>query len=82
MATLQAAPYNLDLNDQVIVRIKATNVVGDSANSADNSSAGVIQTIPDQVIGLATGTVDDTQIELSWTALTGDGTGGTTTVNY
>jgi hypothetical protein len=78
MATLRAAPFSLVLNDQVLAKVRAHNLLGwSTAYSPPTVAGGTIKTEPRQpptapAEGSAT---DDTQIQVDWAALTGDDTG-------
>lgn len=83
-SVLRQAPYSLEYNDLVVAKIKARNSIGWASSYSDENSVGAkIQVLPNQMAnvfeGLAT---DDTRIQISWSALTGDETGGSTILSY
>ena len=46
VTTLRSAPFNLDWGDSVFVKVKATNIYGDSLESLEGNGA-IITTSPD-----------------------------------
>lgn len=86
MITLRQAPYALELNDPVIAIVKATNLIGSTAFSVETplASAGLIATEPRAPPNPPSrgANTDDTQLHVTWPALTGDDTGGETIIHY
>jgi hypothetical protein len=64
---LQTSPFDLYWGDHVFAKVKAINVVGESAFSDLGNGAHLI-TLPDKPINLADNTAltDKTQIALTW----------------
>ena len=69
-----AAPYSLYWGDSVYAKVKATNIVGDSAESLEGNG-GVLLTNPDAPVSLANdvATTSSTTIGLTWSAGAEDG---------
>jgi hypothetical protein len=77
MEALRSTPYALVLNDAVIARIRAYNPIGWSAYSPQTATGGTITTepgIPPNPVAEGANT-DDTQLHITWQALTGDDAG-------
>ena len=85
MNVLRGAPYNLVLGDLVRAKVKATNAVGDSDFSQENTGGVVVETVPGPMTSLSQ---DLTSQSLEWIVLTWDAlttqeeTGGTAILNY
>ena len=81
LATLRSAPFNLQKDDAVNVRIISVNFFGDSVESATGNGA-VIQLVPDAPVSLTNDptTTDDTRIRFSWSDGASDG--GTAVLDY
>jgi len=79
MLALRAAPYALVLNDEVIAKIRAYNLIGWSEYSPQTATGGggTITTEPGTPPNpVAEGAnTDDTQLHITWQALTGDDAG-------
>jgi hypothetical protein len=79
MLALRAAPYALVLNDEVIAKIRAYNLIGWSEYSPPTATGGggTITTEPGTPPNpVAEGAnTDDTQLHITWQALTGDDAG-------
>jgi len=78
IAALRAAPFALVLNDPVLAKVRAHNLLGwSAAYSPPTVAGGTIKTEPAApptapTEGAAT---DDTQVQVEWAALTGDDAG-------
>jgi hypothetical protein len=72
MATLRAAPFNLVLGDLVRAKARALNAVGAGPYSQANVDGATIQTVPQQVTGVAFVEASSTssEITVSWNELT------------
>jgi hypothetical protein len=69
MATLTASPFSLAFDTLVEVRITATNIIGTGSTSVVNTSGAKIRRAPG-TMGVVTKTSgDETQMVISWTAL-------------
>ena len=85
MSSFLSSPFNLVLNDLIVVRVTASNILGSAKNSSPINTSGVtVQTVPKMpptvpTIGSAT---TDTQIEVLISALTGDYTGQSLITTY
>ena len=83
MTTFKLAPLQLIYKDLIVVKISATNQIGDSIFSEVNQVGLTVQTEPLQppnpltIIGF-----DEQSIQLQLDALTGDATGGSTILYY
>lgn len=77
MSTLKATKYALELNDPVLAKFKAYNLIGWSDFSPQTTSSGTISTEPKAPPTLVTegANTDDNQMHVLWQALTGDDTG-------
>ena len=78
MATLRAAPFALVLNDPVIAKVRAHNLLGWSlAYSPPTVTGATIKTEPGAPPAAPTEgpATDDTQIQVEWAAVTGDAAG-------
>jgi titin len=66
-STLTAEPFNLQLDDEILVKVTANNVYGDSAKS-DATSAGLVQLVPFPPVNLASdpAVTDATRIKFTW----------------
>jgi hypothetical protein len=84
MATLRAAPYNLVYGNSILARVQSHNERGWSGYSADSTTFATIQTEPVAMTAPARGsTTSETQIEVTWTALTTlSDRGGATILSY
>ena len=77
MATLRLAPYSLVFNDVVVAKAAARNLIGWSAYSVPNLVGGLIKTPPIKMTTpLRNSATSESQIVLTWAALTNDNTGG------
>ena len=77
MITLRSAPFALVLNDQVIAKVRAYNLIGWSGYSDPTPSGGTITTepaAPPNPVSEGANT-DDTQLHIVWYELTGDDSG-------
>jgi hypothetical protein len=81
LSTLTNAPYSLSNNDSVNVKIIATNVKGDSAESVLGFGA-IIIAIPDAPIDLAENTALRSATELGLTWNEGASNGGSVVTEY
>jgi hypothetical protein len=52
LSTLTAAPYSLELNESVVVKVVSVNLYGDSADSSTGNGA-IIWLVPDAPVSLA-----------------------------
>jgi len=85
LATLQdAAVTGLSQGALVVAKVTATNAFGTSDESDPNSSGALIETVPLQPAAAPTrGALSgETQIQLDYAGLTGDGTGGSALLSY
>jgi hypothetical protein len=80
-STLTSAPFNLVLDEQVLVGITANNVYGDSEMS-EPTLAGLIQLVPDAPVNLENDatTTDATIIRFTWSD--GPSDGGSPVLDY
>jgi hypothetical protein len=83
MSVLRDSPYSLSLGDSVQAKVRAYNERGWSSYSSSGSGA-TVQTIPGTMSAPTRGSAtSETQIEVSWTALTSSTqTGGATILSY
>lgn len=85
MTSFLSSPFNLVLNDLIVVRVTASNILGSAKNPSPINTSGVtVQTIPLKpssvpTIGSAT---TNTQIEVVISTLTGDSTGQSIITGY
>ena len=81
LLTLTSAPYSLELEESVSVKIISVNTFGESAFSEAGNGAFVYD-VPDAPVNLANDvmTTTDTVIKLSWE--NGSSDGGTSVVDY
>ena len=71
------------MNDKVIVKIRANNSIGWGEYSEDNSVQAVVETEPAEMDPPEQGiNTTPLQIEVTWTALTGDDTGNSPITSY
>lgn len=83
MNLLTAAPTSLVLDELVTVRVSAINSKGTGATSDENTVGALTQTVPTLVTDLAAGTdTSESQIQVDWSALTGDDTGNSAIISY
>lgn len=86
MSTLSAAGYALVLNDPVLAKVRAYNLIGwgDYSAATAGFGAGTITTEPAAPpTAIAEGAnTDDEQLHITWTALTGDDAGQETITSY
>ena len=85
MSVLRGSPYNLGLGDLVKAKVMATNAVGDSEYSQENTSGVVVETVPGSIMTLRQDLTSQSLdwIVLAWDALTTqEETGGTAISNY
>jgi len=85
LTVLRASPYSLTLGTLVQAKVKATNVIGDSAFSQENTAGATIETEPGVVNTLEMNILTSTneQVVLEWALLsTLAETGGSTILNY
>jgi len=81
ITALMAAPYSLNWGDSVYAKVKATNVVGDSAESSAGNGATLL-TNPDAPVSLAEDTVATTATNIAMTWSAGAADGGTAVIDY
>jgi len=81
LSTLTSAPYSLVVGDSVTVKVVATNVKGDSLESADGNGATII-TKPDAPINLAENTAFRTPTTLGIVWTEGASNGGAAVTEY
>jgi hypothetical protein len=81
IATLTSAPFSMPWGTNIWVKISATNLVGESAYSAEANGA-VIETAPDPPITLANNAAitDMSNIALTWSDAVE--TGGSPIIDY
>lgn len=77
MVHLRQSPYAMVLNDPVKAKVRAYNLIGWSPYSAETTSYALISTEPRQppTAPQEGSNTDDTQLHVTWAALTGDNTG-------
>ena len=79
MSVFYGSSYNLARGDLIQIQIRATNDYGDGLYSAINTVGALVETVPSQVSpapSMNSGT-NNTYIDVSWTAVTGNNTGST-----
>jgi titin len=86
LSTFTAAPYNLQRGDEIIARVRATNVLGAGTFSADSTSTTALTvSLPDDPaaapIRVEVGSTE-TSIVVNMPAITGDAAGGMTILSY
>jgi hypothetical protein len=85
LTTLRAAPFNLAQGVSVIAKVRARNSLGwgPYSDTTEGTGAARIQVEPHQVAQPTRGSATSvSQIEVVWTALTGDATGGSPVDSY
>lgn len=82
MSVLTTGPYNLAFDELIFARVKAFNVYGWSSVSPLNTSGIKIRRKPDQMAAVTIVSKKQTEISLSWTALTGAATGNSAILSY
>lgn len=84
MTTLAASPYSLTYGTDIKAKVSATNAVGTSGTSGQSTSFTQLETVPVTMGAVSSGSsTDDTQIEVSWSALSTDAdTGGSAITSY
>jgi hypothetical protein len=83
MTAFEASPYSLAQGDTVTAIVQAYNINGWGDLADPNPSGALIQVKPHQMADPIEGaSIDEEQIELSWTALSGASTGGVAVASY
>lgn len=82
MATLTAAPYGYVFDQLVVVRASAKNARGYGLTSTPNSSGARIRRVPDLMTTPTQGPSSDTDIQVTWSTLTGAATGNSAILSY
>ena len=84
MTELRASPYNLVYGNLVVAKVQAYNSKGWSSLSPANAAGATIQTEPQAMSAPARGaTTSETQIEVTWTAITSaPANGGSSVTSY
>lgn len=81
--TLTASPFNLDVTEEVVVKVTAQNGRGWGATSSESSGGATIETVPDQMATPTKGTdSDSTQIEVDWSPLSSPANGDSVITSY
>lgn len=83
-SVLRQAPFNLQYNDLVVARIRARNQIGFAVDFSNENSVGArVQVLPSKMASIYEGlATDDTRIQINWSALEGDETGGAAILSY
>jgi hypothetical protein len=81
MSTLTASPFSLAFEAFINVRVSAHNSIGYGSTSSVNS-ATQIRSIPSTMTSISLVSKTDTDITLTWSALTGTSTGDSTILSY
>ena len=71
MNTLTSAPYNYAFDSLVKVRVTAINFFGPGLVSSQNTSGALIRRVPDKMGVITAVSKTESDIVVSWTALTG-----------
>jgi hypothetical protein len=84
MASLWASPYLLSFGETVYAKVAATNAIGQGDFSSPNSASVTVETVPIKLTTLArdNSLTTETNLQVEWTALTGDDTGGPSIDSY
>jgi len=82
MSTLTSAPYGYLFNQLVVVRASATNARGTGSASTPNSIGARIRSVPDAMSTPTQGPSSDTDIVVTWSALTLTATGNSDILSY
>ena len=82
--SLRADPYLLEFQDPIMARVKSRNAIGWSeAWSLESLVFATVEVEPTKMPPVVKGAAtDQTQIEIDWTALAGDATGGSIIISY
>jgi hypothetical protein len=81
ISTLLASPYNIVGGDSIDAKVTATNVYGDSAQSASGNGA-VYTTVPDSPINIAEDQAQRSSSTIGLTWSDGASNGGLATIDY
>ena len=81
---LRSAKFNLILGDLIVVRVRAVNEIGQGDFSVLNISGDLVKTQPRSPPQAPSegATTNDSQIEITWTALSGIDAGFDTVTRY
>lgn len=82
MSTLTSAPYGYLFDQLVVVRASAQNTRGSGSTSTPNSSGARIRKVPNAMSTPTQGPSSDTDIVVTWVALTGAATGNSAILTY
>jgi hypothetical protein len=81
ISSLTSAPFNLEFGDSVYAKVRATNLVGNSAYSAVGNG-GVLLTTPGAPLSLANNVAVSTKTQIGLTWYEGISNGGTPVLDY
>ncbi len=82
MNTLTSAPYIYAFDSLVKVRVTAINSYGPGPVSSQNTSGALIRRVPDKMGVITVVSKTESEIVVSWTALTGMQTGNSAILGY
>jgi len=81
---LREAPYSLVFKDLVIAKFRSRNAIGWSNNYSNENSVGALVQIEPSTMAVPErgSSTDSVRIQIDWTELTGDETGGASILSY